>query len=230
MRAFGDRKTRIGRITAVGIFLAASAAAGVAAQSGLPRTPRFEAGIGAGVIVDYPRQFSDAVCELNAMSFGADALYRPISFLGIEGSISISGTTEAPCIAVDVSRAPTPIGVPVSRRRYPSEVRGATSFATDLALVVEPFSTGALGPRGRVGIGRLWNKDLGTWFFGAGVRYRFGRHSLIMDLERWMIAIDAFDEVVIYQATGAPTTVSSDPVTELERPYLVRVGWEFVIR
>lgn len=218
--------------TLVATVLSATAlASDAAAQRGLPRSPTLEAGIGAGVIVDYPRQFSEDLCRPSALSFGAGAIYRPVPYLGIEGSLVLSDATgQASCVVAEASFAPTPIGVPVRRTRYPSSVRGGTSIATNLAMVVEPFSSAPLGPRGRIGVARLWNKDLGAWFAGGGLRYRFGRHSLIMDVERWTIHIGAFDEVVVHEQSGGVTIVSSDRVTVSERSYLVRVGWEVVIR
>lgn len=223
------KRTQLTLVAAV--VWTAGVASDVAGQRGLPRSPRLEAGVGAGVIVDYPTQFSEDACGPSAVSLGVDAIYRPVPFLGIEGSLVVSDASGgASCVAVEASFAPTPIGVPVRRTRYPSSVRGGTSIATNLAMVVEPFSSAPLGPRGRLGVARLWNKDLGAWFAGGGLRYRFGRHSLIMDVERWMIHIDAFDEVVVYQQSGDVTVLSRDRATVSERSYLVRVGWEVVVR
>lgn len=218
--------SRIRRTATTVAVLAACLAPGLSAQTGLPRSPRLEAGLSLSV-VDYPHQFSESFCESRALTLGAGAIYRPTTFLGVEGSIHLSREAGVRCAA---GAAPTPIGVPVSRRRYRDDIRGATSFATGLALVLEPFSRAPLGPRGRAGVARLWGKELSAWFLGAGIRYRFGRHSLVMDVERWSIDIDFLDEIVVYEPSGDVTTLSSDPAIETERPFLVRVGWEVVVR
>ena len=106
---------------------------------------------------------------------------------------------------------------------------GRSMFTTTLGLLVEPFHHGDISPRARIGVGRLWNKDLGTWFYGFGVRYRFGRHSLVMDVERWKLTMDASIQTRIFRSNGGLEVLSSEPLEETEKPYQIRVGWEIEI-
>jgi hypothetical protein len=122
---------------------------------------------------------------------------------------------------------PTPIGVPFERITHPNA--GVAFVATTLGAVVEPFLGSDVSPRARIAGGRMWDKKLSFWFAGVGVRYRFGRHALLIDVERWTLTIETHRQVVIAQPSGEVDVLSDEIVTSDETPYQVRVGWSIAI-
>ena len=77
---------------------------------------------------------------------------------------------------------------------------------------------------------RLVKTRLWAWSFGAGVSVRVGGHAVLLELERRIMDIDAFDETVIYERGGDVTVLTRDVVQETERPFLLRVGWQMPVR
>jgi len=202
---------------------------GSAAPAGAQVAGSFDFGVGAGVFIDYPSQFSDSYCEESAIGVTGTGAWRALRFLAIEGSLSATtGAGEQVC-AIPLG-APLPLDTPYTNRSYAEGIEGSGFFATHLSLVIEPFSTSPISPRARLGVGRLWHKSLNNWLWGLGIRYRFGRHSLVMDVEGWNMQIDSELETFIFRsATGTIELLSTETVSDTVRPYQVRVGWEIVI-
>lgn len=195
------------------------------------RASTLEIGVTTVVVDHYPRQLSDARCETRALGFGAVVVFRPLSFLALEGAAYLAESSDPFCpLPAEASGAPVPLGVPVGRRRFPDDLKDPTLVSTDLTLLVEPMAESTLGVGGRLGVGRLVNKDLWRWSFGAGLRARFGRHTISLDLERWLLDIDGFDETVVYEEGGGVTVLSSQPLVEQERALAVRLGWRMGVR
>jgi hypothetical protein len=217
-------------MTAVRAGLVAALTAVAATAAGgqqIDAMPSVEFGIAAGVFIDYPHQFTDLGCGDGAVGMGVEARYWFTGFLGVEGSVAWSGEPPGRSCAYGV--APLPIGVPFEQTLHAEGIRGAAFFATTIGAVVEPFLGSDLSPRLRVARGRMWDKKLPFWSAGVGVRYKFGRHALLMDVERWKLTLDAQRQVIIVQPSGEVDVLSSETVTSDETPYLVRVGWGFAI-
>lgn len=189
--------------------------------------PSVELGIAAGVFIDYPHQFIDRGCSDGAVGLGVEARYWFTGFLGVEASVATSGEPPGRSCADGV--APIPIGVPFEHTLHPERIPGVAFLATTIGAVVEPFLGSDLSPRLRVARGRMWDKKLPFWTAGVGVRYKFGRHALLMDVERWKLTLDAQRQVIVVQPSGEVDVLSSEIVTSDETPYQVRVGWAFAI-
>jgi hypothetical protein len=215
-------------MAAVRAGLVAALAAVTATAAGgqqIDAVPGVELGIAAGVFIDYPHQFIDRGCGDGAVGLGVEARYWFTDFLGVETSVATSGEPPGRSCAFGV--APRPIGVPFERTTHPNA--GVGFVATTIGAVVEPFLGSDLSPRARIARGRMWDKKLSFWFAGVGVRYQFGRHALLMDVERWQLTLDTHRQVVIVQPSGEVDVLSSEIVTSDETPYQVRVGWAFAI-
>ena len=85
-------------------------------------------------------------------------------------------------------------------------------------------------PRARVGAGWIWNKKMPTWFVGAGFRYQFGAHALIMDVERWRMNFEVGEQTFIEEPIGQLQLLYEGIIEQEMAPYLVRVGWEISMR
>lgn len=189
-----------------------------------------ELGLAAGAFIDYPAPFVDRGCLDEASALTGEARFWPHRVVAVEASMTVTG--EMPgrdCALVEIG-APTPIGVPVGRTVYPEPIAGHGFFATTLGIAFEPFRGASLSPRARLARGRMWDKELGYWLAGAGMRYQFGRHALVMDVERWKLSIDARLETVVYDGLGGVEIQSSEPTSFEHTPYLVRVGWSVGVR
>jgi hypothetical protein len=199
------------------------------AQAAPPESGSFDVGVGLGAFVDYPPQFSDAGCEGGVVGISTTGAWRALSFLAVEGSLSAAtGAGGQTCAIADAIAIPP--DTPYTDRRYAEGIEGSGFFATHLSVIAEPFAASPVSPRARLGVGRLWNKSLNNWLWGVGVRYRFGRHSLVMDVEGWNMEIDAEVQTLIYRsATSTTEILATEIVPETVRPYQVRVGWEVVI-
>lgn len=216
------------RVAFAAPLVLALTAPGARAQVTPDEPARVELGLEASVLVDHPRQFQSGWCGADrAAGIGARADYRVARAVAVEGGLILAGAYGTQLCA---ALPPTPIGVPVQRTTYRDEVSGSTLFATSLSAVLEPFFDADVSPRAWLGVGRILNKKLGYWHVGGGVRFRFGRHSMVMDVERWTVHIDALREVVVYELDGGVTVQSSEPVEEREQSYLVRVGWRTAVR
>jgi hypothetical protein len=126
--------------------------------------------------------------------------------------------------------APVPLDTPIQERRFDDGVRGGTFVASHLSALVEPWRMAPVSPRARIGVGRIWGRGLNDWQWGLGMRYRFGRHSLVMDLDWWKVDVPEYLETVIYPSTGEGRQVqSSERIERNYRPFNVRVGWELSV-
>ena len=52
----------------------------------------------------------------------------------------------------------------------------------------------------------------------------------MVDLERWNLRIDQVNERRMRQPTGEEVLLSSQRLTQVERPWLFRFGWEVAVR
>jgi hypothetical protein len=215
--------------TLCGALIGPTAQAEAQTQTAVSEPGSFDVGVGLGAFIDYPTQFSDAGCDGGGVGISGTGAWRALSFLAVEGSLS--ATTEAgaqSCAIADL--APPQPDSPYTSRSYAEGIEGSGFFATHLAVIVEPFAASPISPRARLGVGRLWDESLTNWLWGVGVRYRFGRHSLVMDVEGWNMEIDAEVQTLIYRsATSTTEILATEIVPETVRPYQVRVGWEVVI-
>ena len=223
-------------IVTVGLLAAPSVSSAQIPQATNEGTPplsmaRLEVGLSAGIFVDFPEQFDSTSCDPRAVAYQADARYRVVSFFRIEGAATVtSGLDNGECFYSNAPREPIAIRRPYRVRKIPEGIEGSSFLATHIAAVVEPTYDFPVSPRIRIGMGRLWSKGLTHWIMGAGVRFRFGRHSMVMDVESWQLDVPVTDEVVAYQAGGGVDVLSSETFTLEERPFLVLVGWEWSVR
>jgi hypothetical protein len=187
----------------------------------------FEIGLGAGAFVDYPSEFAPRSCETKAGGARARGSYWLSANVGIEGELMLTTRTSEACYAIGAPAPPD--GVPFTRSTYDEHVEGGAFVATNVALLIEPFSTFPVSPRIRVGTGRLWDKKMGSWFYGGEVRFLFGAHSLVMGVERWNLEFQRREEVVVGQ-NGTIDVLSFDVFHETANPYLISVGWSLDIR
>lgn len=184
---------------------------------------------GGGIFIDYPPQFASSFCnEDRVAGINLGATYRVLSFLGLEGSVLATASVgEQICVLPGLP--PVPPGEPFRTLSRPDELKGAGSVSTNFAFLVDPFHAADISPRGRIGWGRFWSKELWGWFYSFGVRYRFGRHALLMDVERWKLTWDVIEETRIRRPSGQLDLLDSHQFEETEKPFQIRVGWEFEI-
>ena len=221
----GNQAGRLSRGGAVALLLVnlfLVRASVLSAQDGL----HLDLGLGAGTFIDYPAQFSERHCPKEPVLglWGTGTVWIT-SFIAVEGGAMVAGGDDGQgCVFPTVP--PLPSDTPYQQTVIDDQIREATFFSTTAALVLEPFHGSDLSPRGRIGAGKLWGKDLSTWYWALGMRYRFGRHSILMDVERWSFTIPARLETRIRHSTGGLEVLSSVPTPQTERPYHVRIGWE----
>jgi hypothetical protein len=185
----------------------------------------FDLGLGAAFYVDVPEPFSDRYCDESPVGLTGSAAWRVLGWLAVEGNASINGNVGGVSCAI-ADLAPVPFDVPVVERVWPDEVYGSSFFATHFSAVVEPFSSWSVSPRARIGFGRIWDKDVNDRLLGLGVRYRFGRHALVTDLDAWRFTVLSEEWTVIYRVDGPPEIVSQETIEHDFRPLVVRIGWE----
>jgi hypothetical protein len=186
----------------------------------------FEIGFGAVSFIEYPTEFAATSCEVKAGGARARGSYWLSAILGIEGELMLTGRTSETCYAIGAPAPPD--GVPFTRSVYDEHLEGGGFVATNVALLVEPFSAFPVSPRFRIGTGRLWEKQMGSWFYGGEVRFRFGAHALVMGVERWDLDFQRREEVVVRQ-NGTIDVQSFEIFPETANPYLVSVGWSLDI-
>lgn len=206
------------------------AAAAASALPGSAMAQDFEVSLGAGGFVDYPRPFSDPYCEQNAVAFSANGAWRALPLLSLDlGVVAATGAGSMTC-AIPLF-APLPPDTPYERRSYGDPIAGTGLFATNLSAVFEPFPTAPITPRARLGAGLLWDKELGNWLWGVGVRYRFGRHSFVTDFEGWNLRLERFVETVVLRSSTMRTEVlSTESHIEHASPFFIRLAWSIDVR
>ncbi len=221
-----ERRSRRGWVAILWALAVVSAAAGPATLSG----QTFDLGVNAGFFVDYPHQFSGDYCEQGSAGLALSAAWKARPVLAVEvATVVTTGTPDQLCV-LPLSVAPLPTDTPFERGRYADHILDGGLFATNLAVVLEPWPEAPVSPRARLGAGLLWDKELGNWLWGIGVKYRFGRHALTTDVEGWNLEIERFIEtVIIPSSTHEPQVLSSYTVDETSRPLLIRIGWELSV-
>jgi hypothetical protein len=182
-------------------------------------------GLGAVFYVDRPETFTDSPCDGAPAGLTGTASWRALNWLALEGSGSVNGSVGGTTCAI-ADLIPVPYDVPVVRTVWPDGFRGSSFSTTHLSAVVEPFSTGPVSPRARTGFGRIWNKGVGYRLLGLGVRYRFGRHAFVTDVDAWSFTTREEEWTVVYRADAPPDILSRETIEHDLRLFAVRVGWE----
>ena len=216
----------------LGVAVLAAAPADVAAQlaaSGSDRTPRrFEVGVAVGAFLEMPDAFSSNGCFETASTFSAQGSWWPTSRVGVDGATLVSGEFAAQC-AYDLLPGPI-VGDSFERTSYADGVPGVDFTASQLGVVVAPWPVSPVSPRLRTGLGRIWDKSITFLYVGTGVRYRFGRHALVTDLEWWRMGFDSNRERLVLTPAGTIQVLSSEAVRVTDPTYRFRVGWEIELR
>jgi hypothetical protein len=193
------------------------------AQSSSPAG--FDVGLAVGRFADYPSDFSPRYCEQDAGGATGKLGYRLSALFTLEATATASkGVGESMCF---IPSPPEPRdGDVFARPVLDDEILGQSFFATHLAAMVEPLPARVLSPRIRIGVGRLWDKKLNNWFYGGGVRIRFGSNAIVADVERWNLKYDLRRELLIHRDSGAHELQSVEVIRQSPKPYLFRIGWE----
>lgn len=187
-----------------------------------------EVGLFGAGFVDYPSEFADDGCQRGAAALGGEGRYWPARWLGVElgGLVTFSAGTTSCYEALTL--APIPLDTPYPRTVYGDELGKRPAFDSSVGVVLEPFRGGSVSPRVRLGAARDWTRELGFWFMGAGVRFPFGRHALLMDMERRKYDLERFRQTVILRSGASALEVLSSETETVERiPWMVRVGWSW---
>lgn len=199
------------------------------AQSVPAQPPVWSAGFDVGVFADLPDLFAADFCEQQVGAVSARAVRWIGGVLGVEGALTstfeVGGTQ---CFLV--GRPPPLPDDPYWRRSLEPGQEGVAFRAATLGLVAEPWADFPVSPRARAGVARILSKDLGAWFAGGGFRFSFGRHAMVMDVERWRVYYDVREERVVLRTSGVEEILMSDLVAESADPFVVRVGWEVSFR
>ncbi len=185
-------------------------------------------GLSVGPFADYPSQFSPRFCKQGAGGATGKVSYWATAFFALEASATVATARGDMECFFPLSPAPND-GDSFSRPVFDDAIRGQSFFATNLAAVFEPLATRTVSPRVQVGVGRLWDKKLGNWFYGGGLRFRFGSNAIVADVERWNLSFDLRREVLIFRNNGAHELQSFEIIPQSPRPYLIRLGWELRI-
>lgn len=195
----------------------------LAAQSADPTG--FNVGVTVGQFAHYPSHFSPRYCEQGAGAVAGIVGYRVATLFTVEATATAAkGMGELVCF---FPQQPAPRdGSTFSRPVLDNAILGQSFFATSVAAVLEPFPARNVSPMVRIGGGRLWDKKLGNWFYGGGVRIRFGSNAIAIDAERWNLKFDLRQELLIYRDSGAHELQSVEIIPQSPKPYLIRIGWE----
>lgn len=205
---------------AVGALFVSSPLGAQAANGG-----DFTVGVSAGLFADYPSDFAGGSCEEHASGLTALVRRTVSSKVSLEAGATVtSGIGVATC-AFELL-APPRDGELYDRTSLDDAIIGQSFFATNLSAVVDPLATHSVGPRFRVGAGRLWGKRLWTWVYGAGVGVRVGANSIVLDVDRWNLGYDLRRELLIFREDGADELQSVETLRRSPRPWLLRIGWE----
>lgn len=191
--------------------------------------PGISVGLAGGNFEDYPSQFSSPFCEGDGRGITGKVGYWATPFFALEASTTVSGARgEKRCFFPGIP-APND-GMLFSRSVFDEDIQGRSFVATNIAAVFEPLPDQALSPRVQAGVGRVWDKDLGNWFYGGGFRFRLGSYAIVADVERWNLSFDMRRELLIFRDNGAHELQSFEIIPQSPRPYLLRIGLERRIR
>lgn len=202
----------------------------VAAQAQVPEPSAgtVDLGVFAGIFSDYPDRLKDA-CGQDIGTLGIQGGVLLTSQLAIQASTAVGGGIN------DGQGCPLP-GPPIGpgatalRITLDEDLEGAGIFSSDVGVLFDllPASAGSIHLKGAVG--RMWNKKLNYWLLGAGLRYSFGGHAVVLDVERWSFSFDMLREVLLYDENLDFTVVDSSTLREEANPYLFRLGYEIRVR
>lgn len=182
-------------------------------------------GLGVGLFADYPADFGGASCEQGAGGMTALIRRAVSTVVSVEAGATVtSGVGLATC-ALDLRPAPLD-GEVYTRTSLDEAITGESFFATNLSAFVDPFATDPVGPRLRLGVGRLWGKKLWTWVYGAGLRLQLGSNAIVLDVERWNLGYDMRRELLIYRENSADELQSVEILRRSPKPWLFRLSWE----
>jgi hypothetical protein len=202
--------------------------ASTAAAQSLPGG-NLDVGVSVGLFSDYPEQFAPLFCHQDAGGATGSVAYGLTSFLKVEGTATLTtGVGDEVCF-FPAAPAP-PDGGTFGRSVFEDEILGQSLFATNVGVLFEPLATSVVSPGLRVGVGRLWDKELGNWFYGGVLRLRLGSNTIVAAVERWNLEIDLRRETLIYRDSGAHELQSFQIVRQSRRPYLMSLGWERRVR
>ena len=192
-------------------------------------TRGFDVGLAVGRFVDYESAFSPRFCSHDLGVVSGKVGFWVTPRVAIEGSAAVStGVGDEACFFPGV---PAPRDGDAFRRpAFPDGFIGTSFVATHLSAMLEPLPKSTLSPRVRAGVGRLWGKELGNWFYGGGLRFRLGSHAIVADVERWNFDYEFRSELLIFRDSGAHELQSFEVIREEEKPFLIRIGWERRIR
>lgn len=203
---------------AAGVFVASGP--GLAAQGGTSFS------FGFGVFADYPSDFQGTGCSGRHGGFTA-RLGREVSRVAtVDADVTWTGSVFATsCVADALSRPAPPDGTAYTHTELGPTIRGETFFASRLGVTVAPWPDHSVSPSVRVGGGRLWDKELWAWTYGAGARVGRGRHGLLLEAERWSFGYDVRVERWVYRATGPDDLQDVTIQTRRPGPWLLRASW-----
>lgn len=185
----------------------------------------YTVGLGVGLFAEYPSDFSARYCEEGAGGLTAFMRRSVSAMVSVEAGATVtSGVGVTTCV---LPSSPAPLdGQAYSRPTLDDAIPGQSFFATNVAAVLDPLESRRVSPRFRIAGGRLWDKRLWTWVYGAGVRLRLGSNAIVLDVERWNLAYDLRRELLIFRENGADELQSVQILRQSPRPWLFRLGWE----
>jgi hypothetical protein len=185
----------------------------------------YDAGSAISVFTAYPDEFEDEQCDQRAGGFSA-WLSGPMSHsVKLELSTTVTASVGGHRCALTALPAPSE-GEVYSTDTLDDAIPGVSFFATNLAAVFEPARRAKVSPRLRVGGGRLWDKRIWNWFYGAEARIRVGPGAIVTGVERWNLGIDITRETYIWHEDADPEFQGSETVRRTSRPLMLRFGWE----
>ncbi len=229
-RPFGPcrRVLRVGLAIAVALALPGLSRPALA-QSVPAEPPVWSAGFDFGVFANLPDLFAADFCEQQVGALSARGVRWIGGVLGVEGALT--STFEVGGTQCFLAGRPPPLpDDPYWRRSLDPGQEGVAFRTATLGLVAEPWADFPVSPRARAGVARILSKDLGAWFVGGGFRFSFGRHAMVMDVERWRVYYEVREDYVVLRSSGTEEILMSDLVAESADPFVVRVGWEVSFR
>jgi hypothetical protein len=209
----------------VGAILLAAAVAPLSAQ---PTPGQVDVGLSVGVFEGYPRHFVEP-CTATWTGFSASATRWMARSLALEGTATLTGNAGG-MGCPDALFAPLPPDVPYERVVVDERIRGQSFFATNVGMVYDALPASGVSPRLRLVGGRLWDKGIWTWSYGAGLRFRMGTSALIVGVEQWRMGYDVAVETRVLRTDQSVELLGARTEREAPDPVLFRVGWELRVR
>ena len=212
------------RSLAVAVLLAGTSLP-LSAQS----TPgRLDLGLSVGVFDDYPRHFVEP-CEATWTGVSGTATRWLTRAVGLEGSATLTGNAGGMGCADALFAPPTP-DVPYDQTVVDERIRGQSFFATSVGVVADALPASGVSPRFRLVGGRLWDKGMWTWSYGAGLRFRMGDSALVAGIEQWRMGYDVTVETRVVRTDQTVDLLASTTERESPNPIFLRFGWELRVR